>query len=683
VIQPPHTGTLRQIFQSAIRVEWSEFEGIAALRCTAGVAIPLIVGLALRQPSVSAFGAVGAVSVGFGSFQGAYRSRATVMVYASVAMALAVFIGSLAGASNGAAIATATVTAFISGLLVALGPAAAFVGLQAGVAVLVAGGFPADVPGAALRAAIVLAGGLVQTLLVVIIWPLRRFSVERAALAAAYRSLAHYAAALNAADTMPPDAHVFAATESPLADPQPFARASDVLVFQALLDEAERIRASLAALVTRQHQLLAAHPACTHALAESSARVLFEIAAALEDARDPREDAPAWAALTDCAQQLSQGGAVDALLGQLRGAWRTAGVMTADADAPAPQARLRPLRRRPPIRDGLTTLRANLTLRSTACRHALRLAAAVAIATAIYRLAHLPRGYWMPMTALLVLRPEFHDTFARGGARIAGTIAGAGLATLIVHFFTPAPGALTLLVLAFVWGCYALFRMNYAVFTVCLTGYVVFILMLSGVAEMTAATTRALYTIEGGVLALMLYAVWPTWAASTARESLGAMLDAHGAYVSSLLGAYADPAVTDLERLAQIRADARLARSNAEAIVERMLAEPASRAAIAPRAAISLLAALRRHALGALALHAGLERGVHEPVRGMAELASEMTESLATLAAAVRSGTRPSALPPLRQTQLALGATDALVGEETDLMVDSIKTIAAILQHEI
>ena len=138
-----------------------------------------------------------------------------------------------------------------------------------------------------MRAAIVLAGGLVQTLLVVIIWPLRRFSVERAALAAAYRSLAQYASGLNAADTAAPDPHVFAATESPLADPQPFARASDVLVFQALLDEAERIRASLAALVTRQHQLLAAHPGCAHQLAEAAARVLFEIAAALEEAREP------------------------------------------------------------------------------------------------------------------------------------------------------------------------------------------------------------------------------------------------------------------------------------------------------------------------------------------------------------------------------------------------------------
>jgi hypothetical protein len=681
VTEPRRASTFGHIVGSAVRIDWSLFEGMAALRCTVGVAIPLMVGLTLRQPSISAFGAVGAVSVGFGSFQGAYRSRAAVMVYAAIAMALSIFVGSVGGHSDLASIVTAAFAAFASGMLVAVGPAAAFVGLQSVVAVLIAGGFPADPGGAALRAVIVLGGGLVQTLLVVILWPLRRFSAERSAIAAAYRSLASYAAGMHAAEVAP-EPHTFAATASPLADPQPFARASDVLVFQALLDEAERIRASLAALATRQRQLLDAHPSCARTLGELSARVLSEIAAALENGREPRESTPIWPKLESCAEQLGHAVVVDALLGQLRAAWRTAGVMTEDTDRPPAPAELTPLRRRPPLRDALTTIRANLTLRSTAFRHALRLGVTVGIATAIYRLLHLPRGYWIPMTALLVLRPEFHDTFARGIARIAGTIVGAAVATLIVDVFFPGPVALTLLVLVSVWGCYALFRMNYAMFTICLTGYIVFILMLSGVAEMTAATTRAVYTIEGGALALLVYALWPTWAASSARAALGAMLDAHSAYVGALLRGYSDPRQIDLGQLAQIRADARLARSNAEATVERMLAEPASRASMATRAAVGLLAALRRHALAALALHAGLERGVHEPVRGMGRLGAEMTASLASLAQAVRTGVAPPPLPALRQTQLALGATDALVGEETDLMVDSINTVAELLASD-
>ena len=110
-----------------------------------------------------------------------------------------------------------------------------------------------------------------------------------------------------------------------------------------------------------------------------------------------------------------------------------------------------------------------------------------------------------------------------------------------------------------------------------------------------------------------------------------------------------------------------------------MLAEPVRRAALPPRVALGVLAALRRHALAALALHAGLERGVRAPVPGMAPLRDRMTTALAALATAMAAGTPPPALPDLRATQLALGASDALVNAETDLMVDSVNTIAGLL----
>jgi uncharacterized membrane protein YccC len=659
-------------------MNWSQFEGLAAIRCTAGVAIVLAAGLLLGQPAVSAFGAVGAVSVGFGSFQGAYRSRAAVMLWAAAGMALSIFVGSIAGGSHAASIVTATLAAFLGGLMVALGPSASFVGLQCVVAVLIATGFPADAHGALVRGAIVFGGGLVQTLLVVMIWPLRRFTAERQTIAAVYRSLAAYAAQLPSAGATAPEPHTLAGTASPTYDPQPFARAAEVLVFQALLDEAERIRASLAALATQQHRLAAASPACARSLAGQCGRALAEIADALEGGREPREATPIWEPIEACARDVASSPVVDSLLGQMRAAWRIAGVMSGEEGDRS--ARHAPLRRRPPIRDALTTLGANLTLRSTALRHALRLAVTIGIGTAIYRYVHLDRGYWLPMTSLLVLRPEFHDTLTRGLARIGGTLVGAAIATAIVHFAAPTAGILTLMVLVFVWGCYALFRINYALFTVCLTGYVVFILMLSGVAEMTAASLRALYTIEGGAFALIVYAVWPTWASQTARASLAAMLDAHAGYVEALLAAYADPARTDLRRLAQLRSAARLLRSNAEAVIERMLAEPPSRAALPPRTALGLLAALRRHALAALALHAGLERGLSAPVGGMASLEDQMTGSLKALAGAVRAGTPPPPLPPLRQTHLALApAADTLVLDETDLMVDSINTMADLL----
>jgi uncharacterized membrane protein YccC len=677
------SGTFGRILGSATLVDWSQFEGLAALRCTIGVAVPLILGLVLGQPAVAVFGAVGAVSVGFGSFQGAYRSRAAVMLFAALGMAVSIFLGSLAGQTNAAAIGVAAAWGFGGGLIVALGPSASFVGLQSIVAVVLAGGFPSDLRGAALRAVLVFAGGLVQTLLVVIIWPLRRFSAERRSLATAFRSLAKYAAAISEPVSTAPEPHTFAATESPLDDPQPFASSSDVLVFQALLDEGERIRASLASLATQQRRLEERDRACALTVAGSLSVALTEIAAALEEAREPGEPADLWEGLDRCAAQLSSLTAIQPLLGQLRAAWRTAGVLTAAStrDPALPRvARVVALRRRPPVRDALLTLRANLTRESTACRHGLRLGATVALATALYRFLELPKGYWVPLTAVLVLKPEFHDTFARGISRIAGTLLGGGVATLITYLVTPGAHGLTALVLCCVWSGYALVRTSYALFTICITGYVVFLLMLAGLPELTAVTYRVEDTVAGGLLALCIYGLWPTWTGTEARVALAALLEAHSRYVEALLAAYADPRHVDLQALGEIRAAGRLKRSNAEAIVERMLAEPVARHSIAAPVALGLLAAIRRHALASLALHAGLEGGVAQAVPGIEELSRQMATSLTLLAGALRSGAVPPELPPLRQTQLALNAaTNDLVRDETDLMVDSLNTIASLL----
>lgn len=676
------SGAFGRIVGSALVVDWSLFEGAAALRCTLGVAIVLFTGIAIGQPAIGVFGAIGAVSVGFGSFQGVYRSRAAVMLVAAAAMALSIFCGSLAGGRDATAIAAAGAWGFGGGLIVALGPSASFVGLQSIVAVLIAGGYPADLQDAAGRAALVFGGGLVQTLLVVMIWPLRRFHAERQSLAAAYRSLASYASAIPEGADAAPEPHTFAATPSPLADPQPFAKSRDVLIFQALLDEAERIRASLAGLAARQRRLSAEEQTALRTLSTGLERALLAIAEGLEDAREPREPAGLWTTVDVSAAQLSGAEAVEALLGQLRAAWRTAGAFAtgapADTTISAPP-RVAPLRLRPPIRDAVNTLRANLSLDSTACRHALRLSATLIIATSLYRAFSLPRGYWLPLTAVLVLKPEFHDTFARGIARIAGTLIGAAAATLITRAFAPGTTGLTLLVLGFVCAGYALVRTSYAVFTVCITGYVVFLLMLAGVPELTAATNRIVYTAEGGLLALAVYGLWPTWTAAEVRPALAGLLETHAGYVKALLEGYADPRHADMALLADIRRDGRLVRSNAEAVVERMLAEPAARHAIPAAVAMGLLAAIRRHALGALALHAGLERGVEHPIRGVATLAGEMTMSLSVLASALRSGAPPQPLPPLRQTQLAMSERTGLLFDETDLMVDSVNTMASLI----
>jgi hypothetical protein len=112
------------------------------LRGMVGVTIPLALGLALDQPVAGVFGAMGAVAVGFGAFQGAYRTRAAAMLAACLGVSLSLLLGTLASSSTIAATVLTAAAGFIAGLLVALGPAAAYVGLQCGIAVIFASGFP-------------------------------------------------------------------------------------------------------------------------------------------------------------------------------------------------------------------------------------------------------------------------------------------------------------------------------------------------------------------------------------------------------------------------------------------------------------------------------------------------------------------------------------------------------------
>ena len=96
--------------------------------------------------------------------------------------------------------------------------------------------------------------------------------------------------------------------------------------------------------------------------------------------------------------------------------------------------------------------------------------------------------------------------------------------------------------------------------------------------------------------------------------------------------------------------------------------------------AVGLVGAARRNALAALSLHAGLESDVSDALPAVRELASQVGSSLMSIAMAVRERSGPPALPPLRQTQLALTtASDDAVSDETALIVDSIETMAELL----
>ncbi|HEY4186431.1 MAG TPA: FUSC family protein [Polyangia bacterium] len=144
---------------------------------------------------------------------------------------------------------------------------------------------------------------------------------------------------------------------------------------------------------------------------------------------------------------------------------------------------------------------ASASTRAVRWRQSARVGALLALAMALSQGLALPSGYWIPMTAAIVTRPELQHTFQRGMARIVGTLVGAAVATLIALALRPLPVVLAALVLLFAGACYLLVHVNYAAFAACLTSYVVFLLAMVGAPAPVTIAHRTMNTLLGGALA--------------------------------------------------------------------------------------------------------------------------------------------------------------------------------------
>ncbi len=695
-------GVAARIWRDATRIDPAGIELGFGVRCAIGVAIPLVVGLAVGQPLAGAAAAIGALPVGFASRQGSYRSGAAAALLTAAGVAVSAFVGALCGGSVWLSLAAAVVWAFSYGILASLGTTAMVIGVNSVVTLAIFGQFHDSLAQAAVAAALVFVGGIVQTLLLVSVWPLARFKRERDVLSAAYRTLGDYAAHFPAARLRAPESTTLAALSETLADPQPFGSRGEIAAFEALLAEAERARGSLATLAEDRYLFeLQAKSEPARAIAsigEAAATVLLEIAAALAAARAPPSDDEMWAAFdeplatlhgtsSDPAVQRAAHDA-EALLGQLRSAWRAA-TTPAGASPERIAARAPKILKLSAIPEALATLRANLSFRSGFAQHGIRLAVVLGIATLAAHVLPLGRGYWIALTAALVLRNDFQSTFTRGIARMIGTLAGAVVASAVAFVVHPYPSTLVVLAVAFAFGGFVLFNASYALFTMSITGYVIFLLALGGLSEHAALVSRVEETLLGGALALAAYALWPTWERALVPERLADLLERQRRHTRLLLAAYVDPQNADDDAIRAAQRESWLARSNADASVDRMLAEPVRPRAITVRAALGILAASRRYGIATLGLYARLSRSTAVTTSKLATLATEIDESFAILEDALRRHEDPAPLPQLRDAQIALstrldqieGGDDSSLGADTDLMVDSLNTIAHVLHR--
>jgi uncharacterized membrane protein YccC len=673
------------------------------LRNALGVALPVAICIDLGHPAFAVVAGMGALNVAAGDGTDAYRSRATRMLATACLGATAILLGSLIGHDPALSFAVAALWAFATGMLVALGTAAADIGMLSLVSLFIYIARPVGIEQAAWSGVIALGGGLLQTAFSILPWPLRRFGPER-------RVIGDFYAALSRAALMPPDPYgaPLATGQSNLAQEALTAIARDHTIeaerYYLLVSQAERIRLTLFSLTRigermKREQDGASPAAIVRRALESAAGLLQAVAGQLQDLSLP-DSTPAWLeAIQDAALAL-RGAAgsgspelvssirdarsqTDALAGQLRAALDLAQGATPAGEAVSTQREaLVPWRFQ--LTNGLATLRANLSLDSSACRHAIRLCLCIVIGMTIAGSFSLPRSYWLAMTIALVLKPDFGSTFSRGILRLAGTYVGLLLATVLFHFVSPALPLHVLLIGILVFLQRWVGRGNYGILVVAISAVIVFMLSLTGIAPKDVIAARALNTTIAGALALAIYWVWPTRERTQVAPALASMLDAYRLYFQGVSRAYVDRLGGAPHEVDRLRMNARRSRSNAETSADRLSAEPQVDPDLL-RLVNAMLASAHRFIHAVMSLEAGLASSHSAPPReAFRTFSHDLEKTLYFLAARLRgSPVAPDDLADLREDHNSLVRSGdmlneryALVNVETDRMTNSLNTLA-------
>jgi Fusaric acid resistance protein-like len=678
---------------------WSNAAPQRAGRAALGVVAPLVLGLIAGRVDYGAYAALGALPAGFVSFQGESRTRVTAVLVASVGMALSTYVGAVAAAlSPWLLVPVIALWGYVTGLAVSLGQRYSVAVLQWSIALLIAAGLPFGPADAALRALLVLAGGWLQAALVAASWTLSPGSSERTALASSYRSLATYASDLAGGGSEAPPPTAFPAGTA-LDDPNPLLPTAARLVLVDLLEEAERIRASLAALATQGADAQSAQPGEIRALMSSSAGLLTLIADAIGADRTERA-----VLMSDFHERISRvavpAGAAwqwagEALLGQLRAVGHIVadfeGTPARDVEGGARAVRSRGWWQGS-IAAIFVTLRANATTTSEAGRHALRLAVIAALAEVVVQITGLYQGRWVILTIFIVLKPDFGTTVYRGVQRGLGTMLGAGLGAVAAQSLHTGPGGLVALTGVCVAAAYAVFDVSFLLTSLSITAFLVMLLDLLGSPVIRTAEARLLDTFIGATLALGAYLAWPTWEGASAQEKFARMLTAHREYATALLQQLIHPGSAGASQLRALQGAARSARSDAEAATARLREEP-PHPPLTPEVAQTLIAGVARLAQSELALHALVlsRRGTMDSSGALDRLAERINAFAAALGAAIDHLAssvlrlqQPEAIPALRPLQSALRADpqirDSAVVGITDRLVDAVNTLDSILR---
>ena len=134
--------------------------------------------------------------------------------------------------------------------------------------------------------------------------------------------------------------------------------------------------------------------------------------------------------------------------------------------------------------------------------HAVRLSIALVIATAFSHWVDWPHNYWIPMTIVLVSRPDTAGVASRVTQRILGTLLGVGVTMLLVAFFGDGPVAVIFYVTFGILLMQTFTRANYPISVIGTTILIMTLMILTGDPVVVTDVFRIIETLLGGALTI-------------------------------------------------------------------------------------------------------------------------------------------------------------------------------------
>jgi uncharacterized membrane protein YccC len=219
-------------------------------------------------------------------------------------------------------------------------------------------------------------------------------------------------------------------------------------------------------------------------------------------------------------------------------------------------------------------LRENLTFRSDIFRHGVRLTAAMIIGYVVSLVFSLAHSYWVLLTIVTIMRPAYTLTRKRNIERVAGTLVGVIVVSVLLWFISNATFLVGILVLSMLFG-YSLLRVHYFSFVVFLTIFVIISLFFLNPNEFQSLIRERLVdTVIGSAIAFLASRfILPVWGHHAIRDSMQKMIEANRQYFLQSWMSLKFPA-KETPAYALARQAAIVSLTNLSDNFQRMLSEP-------------------------------------------------------------------------------------------------------------